>query len=173
MDPLSTVLNPQQLEAVRHGDGPLLILAGAGSGKTRVLTHRIAHLLRERLARPAEILAVTFTNKAAGELRHRVERLVGPEAERLWVATFHAAGARLLRREAEALSLPRTFAIYDEGDALAETKRACQDLGVDLGTARQHLSRIDRWKNAGLLPDAVKLAEFDVPGKTALKVYAR
>src|SRR4051812_49551987 len=117
VDPLAKVLNPQQLEAVRHGDGPLLILAGAGSGKTRVLTHRIAHLLREKLARPAEVLAVTFTNKAAGELRDRVAKLVGPEAERLWGATFHAAGARLLPRAAEALSLPRTLATYHEGDA--------------------------------------------------------
>jgi len=173
VDPLAKLLNPQQLEAVRYGSGPLLILAGAGSGKTRVLTHRIAHLLRERLARPAEILAVTFTNKAAGELRGRVQGLVGPEAERLWVATFHAAGARLLRREAEALSLPRAFAIYDEADALAETKRACQDLGVDLGTARQHLSRIDRWKNQGILPASVQVPDWDVPGKVAIRVYDR
>jgi DNA helicase II / ATP-dependent DNA helicase PcrA len=172
-DPLAKVLNPPQLEAVRHGEGPLLILAGAGSGKTRVLTHRIAHLLRERLARPAEILAVTFTNKAAGELRERVEKLVGPDAQRLWVATFHAAGARILRREAEALGLTRSFAIYDDADQLAEAKRATSDLGFDLGTARQHLSRIDRWKNAGLLPAEVGVAEYDVPGKTALKVYQR
>src|SRR5437588_10060192 len=131
-DPLARVLNPPQLEAVRHGEGPLLILAGAGSGKTRVLTHRIAHLLRERLARPAEILAVTFTNKAAGELRERVEKLVGPEdAERLWVATFHAAGARILRREADALGLTRTFAIYDDADQLAAAKRAAADPGFD------------------------------------------
>jgi DNA helicase II / ATP-dependent DNA helicase PcrA len=172
-DPLARVLNPPQLEAVRHGEGPLLILAGAGSGKTRVLTHRIAHLLRERLARPAEILAVTFTNKAAGELRERVEKLVGPDAQRLWVATFHAAGARILRREAEALGLTRSFAIYDDADQLAEAKRATSDLGFDVGTARQHLSRIDRWKNAGLLPADVRVAEYDVPGKTALKVYQR
>jgi len=172
-DPLARVLNPPQLEAVRHGEGRLLILAGAGSGKTRVLTHRIAHLLRERLARPAEILAVTFTNKAAGELRERVEKLVGPDAQRLWVATFHAAGARILRREAEALGLTRSFAIYDDADQLAEAKRATSDLGFDVGTARQHLSRIDRWKNAGLLPADVRVAEYDVPGKTALKVYQR
>ena len=172
-DPLAKVLNPPQIEAVRHGEGPLLILAGAGSGKTRVLTHRIAHLLRERLARPAEILAVTFTNKAAGELRERVEKLVGPDAQRLWVATFHAAGARILRREAEALGLTRSFAIYDDADQLAEAKRATSDLGFDVGTARQHLSRIDRWKNAGLLPADVRVAEYDVPGKTALKVYQR
>src|SRR6266850_1608172 len=172
-DPLTKVLNPPQLEAVRHGEGPLLILAGAGSGKTRVLTHRIAHLLRERLARAPEILAVTFTNKAAGELRERVEKLVGPDAERLWVATFHAAGARILRREAEALGLTRSFAIYDDADQLAEAKRATSDLGFDVGTARQYLARIDGWKNAGLLPAEVQVAEYDVPGKTALKVYAR
>ena len=172
-DPFAKVLNPPQLEAVRHGEGPLLILAGAGSGKTRVLTHRIAHLLRERLARPPEILAVTFTNKAAGELRERVEKLVGPDAQRLWVATFHAAGARILRREAEALGLTRSFAIYDDADQLAEAKRATSDLGFDLATARQHLAKIDRWKNAGLLPPDVRIAEYDVPAKTALKVYAR
>jgi DNA helicase-2/ATP-dependent DNA helicase PcrA len=172
-DPFAKVLNPPQLEAVRHGEGPLLILAGAGSGKTRVLTHRIAYLLRERLARPPEVLAVTFTNKAAGELRERVEKLVGPEAQRLWVATFHAAGARILRREAEALGLTRSFAIYDDADQLAEAKRATSDLGFDAATAKQHLSRIDRWKNAGLLPGDVRLAEYDVPGKTALKVYGR
>src|SRR6266446_259199 len=172
-DPLAKVLNPPQLEAVRHGEGPLLILAGAGSGKTRVLTHRIAHLLRERLARAPEILAVTFTNKAAGELRERVEKLVGPEAERLWVATFHAAGAHILRREAEALGLTRSFAIYDDADQLSEVKRAASDLGMDAATARQQLARIDRWKNAGLLPDEVRVGEYDVPGKAALGVYRR
>jgi len=174
MDPLAKVLNPPQLEAVRHGEGPLLILAGAGSGKTRVLTHRIAHLLRERLARAPEILAVTFTNKAAGELRERVGKLVGPEdAQRLWVATFHAAGARILRREAEALGLTRTFAIYDDADQLAAARRAAADLGFDTATAKAHLSRIDRWKNAGVLPAEVRVPEYDVPGKAAAKVYTK
>src|SRR5205814_8153199 len=158
--PLAKVLNPPQLEAVRHGEGPLLILAAAGSGKTRVLTPRIAHLLRERLARAPEILAVTFTNKAAGELRERIARLVGPEdAQRLWVATFHAAGARILRREAEAMGLTRTFAIYDDADQLAAARRAAADLGFDTATAKAHLSRIDRWKNSGLLPSDVRVAE--------------
>jgi DNA helicase-2/ATP-dependent DNA helicase PcrA len=166
-------LNPPQLEAVQHGEGPLLILAGAGSGKTRVLTHRIAFLLRENLARAGEILAVTFTNKAAGELKERVEKLVGPDAARLWVATFHAAGARILRREAEALGLTRSFAIYDDADQLAAAKRATADCGFDVGTAKLHLARIDRWKNAGLLPGEVQVAEYDVPGKTALTVYTR
>ena len=158
---------------MRHGEGPLLILAGAGSGKTRVLTHRIAHLLHARLARAPEILAVTFTNKAAGELKERVGKLVGPEGERLWVATFHAAGARILRREAEALGLTRSFAIYDDGDQLAEAKRATVDLGMDVSTAKQHLSKIDRWKNAGLLPAEVETTEFDIPSKSAKRVYER
>jgi DNA helicase-2/ATP-dependent DNA helicase PcrA len=174
VDPLAKVLNPPQLEAVRHGDGPLLILAGAGSGKTRVLTHRIAHLLRERLARAPEILAVTFTNKAAGELKERVSHLIGAEdAQRLWVATFHAACARILRREAEALGLTRAFAIYDDADQLSTAKRATADLGFDAGTAKAHLSRIDRWKNAGLLPSEVRVPDYDVPGKTAAKVYTK
>jgi DNA helicase-2/ATP-dependent DNA helicase PcrA len=174
MDPLAKVLNPPQLEAVRHGEGPLLILAGAGSGKTRVLTHRIAHLLREKLARAPEILAVTFTNKAAGELKERVGKLVGADdAQRLWVATFHAACARMLRREAEALGLTRAFAIYDDADQLNTAKRAAADLGFDAGTAKAHLSRIDRWKNAGLLPSEVRVPDYDVPGKTAAKVYTR
>ena len=166
-------MNPQQFAAATHGDGPLLILAGAGSGKTRVLTHRIAHLVREGLARPPEILAVTFTNKAAGELRERVEHLVGPEAQKLWVATFHAASARILRREAESLKLTRDFTIYDDGDQLGAVKRVCADLDVDAGLARQYLARIDRWKNAGLLPEKVRPDDFDIPGKAAVKVYAR
>ena len=172
-DPLARLLNPPQLEAVTHAEGPLLILAGAGSGKTRVLTHRIAWLVRERRAHPGEILAVTFTNKAAGELKERIEKLVGPEAERLWVSTFHAFGARVLRRECEALGLARAFAIYDDADQLAECKRACQDLGLEPSNAKAYLARIDGWKNQGLLWSEVKPAQFDVPGHTARRVYER
>src|SRR3546814_5631307 len=95
------VLNPGQWEAVTHTDRPLLIVAGAGSGKTRVLTHRIAHLIHEHVVSPFEILAITFTNKAADEMKHRVGALVGPVAEKMWVSTFHSACVRILRRDAE------------------------------------------------------------------------
>ncbi|MBS2026028.1 MAG: UvrD-helicase domain-containing protein, partial [Deltaproteobacteria bacterium] len=173
IDPLAKLLNPPQLQAVRHTEGPLLVLAGAGSGKTRVLVHRLAHLLRSNLARPGEILAVTFTNKAAGELKERVHALVGPGAERLWVSTFHAFGARLLRREADALGLTRSFAIYDDSDQLAAMKRVLSDMNVEAGEAKSLLWRIDRWKNEGLLPPQVKAGEFDVPGQLAVKAYAR
>ncbi len=173
MDRLASQMNPPQLAAVRHEQGPLLILAGAGSGKTRVLTHRIAHLLDRGLARPGEILAVTFTNKAAGELKERVSRLVGPVAERLWVSTFHAFGARVLRREAQALGLDRSFAIYDDTDQLAACKRACEACDVEAAQAKSILHRIDRWKNEGLLPAQVKAPDYDLPAKVAAKVYAR
>src|ERR687898_3049782 len=104
-------LNEPQREAVLHGDGPLLILAGAGSGKTRVLTHRIAHLVGSGAARPGEILAITFTNKAAGEMRERVEEIVGGRARAMWVMTFHSACARMLRSDAERLGYTRGFTI--------------------------------------------------------------
>src|SRR3970040_1892268 len=102
-------LNPEQREAVLHRDGPLLILAGAGSGKTRVITFRIAHLIGDGHARPDEVLAVTFTNKASQEMRERVEGLIGTEAQGIWLSTFHALCARLLRREAPKIGLMRGF----------------------------------------------------------------
>jgi DNA helicase-2/ATP-dependent DNA helicase PcrA len=124
-------LNPPQREAVRHGEGPLLVLAGAGSGKTRVLAHRIAYLLATGVARPGEILAITFTNKAAGEMRERVEALVGRPARAMWVTTFHSACARMLRVDAERLGYARGFTIYDEADSLRMVKRAMEELHVD------------------------------------------
>src|SRR5664279_6057629 len=106
-------LNPQQRAAVVHEGSPLLIVAGAGSGKTRVLTHRIAYLLGERHVHPGAILAITFTNKAAGEMRERVAALVGGRAKAMWVSTFHSACVRILRREAAHLGMKSTFSIYE------------------------------------------------------------
>ncbi len=124
-------LNPQQRDAVTHGDGPLLILAGAGSGKTRVLTHRIAYLVATGLARPSEILAITFTNKAAGEMRDRAELLVGRRVRAMWVMTFHAACARMLRAHADRLGYTRSFTIYDQADSRRLVKRCLEEGGFD------------------------------------------
>jgi DNA helicase-2/ATP-dependent DNA helicase PcrA len=124
-------LNVPQREAVTHGEGPLLILAGAGSGKTRVLTHRIAHLIYTDEAQPNEILAITFTNKAAKEMSGRVERLLGRRTRGMWLMTFHAACARILRAEAERLGYTRQFTIYDQADARRLTKRCADAVGVD------------------------------------------
>ncbi len=124
-------LNGPQREAVEHGEGPLLVLAGAGSGKTRVLTHRIAYLLATGAARPGEILAITFTNKAAAEMRERVGQLVGRSVRAMWVTTFHSACARILRVDAERLGYSRSFTIYDQSDSLRMLKRCLTELGVD------------------------------------------
>ena len=131
-DPLLDGLNPVQRDAVTHVDGPLLIVAGAGSGKTRVLTHRIAHLIREHGISPFEILAITFTNKAAGEMKERVGALVGPVAEKMWVSTFHAACVRMLRRDADRLGYPKQFTIYDQADAVRLTGYVIRDMGLDI-----------------------------------------
>jgi ATP-dependent DNA helicase UvrD/PcrA len=124
-------LNPPQREAVTHGDGPLLILAGAGSGKTRVLTHRIAWLVQTGGARAGELLAITFTNKAAQEMRERVELLLGRSTRGMWVMTFHAACARLLRAEAPRLGYTRQYTIYDAADSRRLVKRCIDELGID------------------------------------------
>jgi DNA helicase II / ATP-dependent DNA helicase PcrA len=130
-DDLLAGLNPAQYEAVTHGEGPLLVVAGAGSGKTRVLTHRIAHLIDEHRISPHQILAITFTNKAAGEMRERIGRLVGPVASRMWISTFHSACVRILRRDAGRLGYPSTFTIYDQADAVRLTGYVLRDLGID------------------------------------------
>jgi len=124
-------LNPPQREAVEHSEGPLLVIAGAGSGKTRVLTHRIAYLLATGAARPGEILAITFTNKAAAEMRERVGDLIGRSVRAMWVTTFHSACARMLRADAERLGYSRSFTIYDQSDSLRMLKRCLRELRVD------------------------------------------
>ena len=120
-------LNPVQAEAVTHTEGPLLVVAGAGSGKTRVLTHRIAHLIEQGVS-PFEILAITFTNKAAQEMRERVAALVGPVAQKMWVSTFHSACVRILRRDGHRLGYPSSFTIYDQADAQRLTGYVVRDL---------------------------------------------
>ncbi len=130
-DDLLVGLNPVQREAVTHTDGPLLVIAGAGSGKTRVLTHRIAHLIRNEGVSPFEILAITFTNKAAEEMRNRVGALVGPVADKMWVSTFHSACVRILRRDGKALGFPSSFTIYDQADAVRLTGYVLRDLNLD------------------------------------------
>ena len=168
-------LNEPQREAVLHGEGPLLILAGAGSGKTRVLTHRIAHLVGSGAARPSEILAITFTNKAAGEMRERVEALVGGRARAMWVMTFHSACARMLRADAERLGYTRGFTIYDEQDALRLVKASMDELDVDpkrfapRGVRRQ----ISEAKNALLDAEAYRLKVSSFFEQTAADVYER
>lgn len=124
-------LNPAQREAVSHSGSALLVVAGAGSGKTRVLTRRIAYLLAERSASPHEILAITFTNKAAGEMKERVAELVGPRAKAMWVSTFHSACVRILRQEAAHLGLASTFSIYDQADSVRLMTLVCRDLDLD------------------------------------------
>jgi DNA helicase-2/ATP-dependent DNA helicase PcrA len=123
-------LNPDQADAVVHGEGPLLVVAGAGSGKTRVLTHRIAHLIAEGVS-PFEIIAITFTNKAADEMKHRVGALVGSVAQKMWVSTFHSACVRILRRDGGALGFPSSFTIYDQADAVRLTGYVLRDMNVD------------------------------------------
>ncbi|MET9253402.1 DNA helicase PcrA [Streptomyces sp. NPDC003717] len=124
-------LNDNQRAAVEHADTPLLIVAGAGSGKTRVLTHRIAYLLAERAVHPGQILAITFTNKAAGEMKERVEQLVGPRAGAMWVMTFHSACVRILRRESKRLGFTSSFSIYDAADSKRLMALVCRDLDLD------------------------------------------
>ncbi|MBP2704783.1 DNA helicase PcrA [Microbispora sp. RL4-1S] len=124
-------LNPQQREAVIHQGSPLLIVAGAGSGKTRVLTHRIAYLLSERGVQPGEILAITFTNKAAREMKERVDKLIGPRSKAMWVMTFHSACVRILRREAKRLGFPSSFSIYDQADSQRLMAMVCRELDLD------------------------------------------
>jgi DNA helicase-2/ATP-dependent DNA helicase PcrA len=161
IDPLLEGLNPQQSAAVTHAGGPLLVVAGAGSGKTRVLTRRIAYLMARRNIAPYEILAITFTNKAAGEMKERVGELVGPIAKSMWVSTFHSACVRILRQEAGRLGYSNTFSIYDSADSQRLITIVAKELNLDPKRypARQFQSIISNAKNELLSPqDYLKAA---------------
>ena len=167
-------LNPEQAEAVRCVNGPLLVLAGAGSGKTRMLTHRIAYLVASGAAHPSEILAVTFTNKAAREMRERVDGLLERGAEGTWVSTFHSTCVRILRRDIGHLGYERSFVIYDQSDSLTAVKRVCRSLSLDEKSypPRGIRAGIDRLKNRGLMP--ADLSAFDtVHGDRMAEIYQR
>lgn len=157
-------LNPSQREAVLHRGGPLLIVAGAGSGKTRVLTHRIAYLLAARDVHPGQVLAITFTNKAAGEMRERVGHLVGPRAKIMWVSTFHSACVRILRREASTIGMRQSFSIYDAADSQRMMALACRELDLDPKRypPRRFSHRVSALKNE-LVDDEAYAAQAESP----------
>jgi DNA helicase-2/ATP-dependent DNA helicase PcrA len=167
-------LNPEQREAVLHRDGPLLILAGAGSGKTRVITYRIAYLIGDGHAEPGEVLAVTFTNKAAGEMRERVEALIGEDCNGIWLSTFHALCARLLRREAPKIDLSRDFVIYDSSDQVAVVKQALKELDLDdkFVPPRMALSRISQAKNRMEGPDSLR-GTYNIREEQIARIYEK
>ncbi|MGH7067573.1 MAG: ATP-dependent helicase, partial [Acetobacteraceae bacterium] len=168
-------LNPEQRRAVETLDGPLLVLAGAGTGKTRVLTTRFAHILLQGRAAPWQILAVTFTNKAAREMRERVAAMLGQPVEGLWLGTFHALAARMLRRHAELVRLKPDFSILDTDDQLRLLKPLMQRAGLDLQRFPPPvlLSLIQRWKDRGLTPDRISPAEdTDFAAGRARSLYA-
>jgi DNA helicase-2/ATP-dependent DNA helicase PcrA len=171
-------LNEPQKEAVLHGNGPLLVLSGAGSGKTRVITRRVAHLVQMRGVLPWRILAVTFTNKAAREMRERLVQLLGLQAHELVVSTFHSSASMILRRVlrdesvASWLGLTPSFVIYDDGDQMQLVKRALRDIRVDpVMQPREILHRIDQEKNAARLPDDMSVDVDDVRGMVVQKTY--
>jgi len=157
-----TGLNPEQRAAVEAVDGPVLVLAGAGTGKTRVLTTRLAHILATGKAKPWELLAVTFTNKAAREMRERITHIIGPEAEGLrWLGTFHSVAAQILRRHAELVGLKSSFTILDTDDQERLLKQLIEAENIDIKrwTARHMAGLIDQWKNRGWVPAAVPVSE--------------
>ncbi|MEM1004404.1 MAG: UvrD-helicase domain-containing protein, partial [Pseudomonadota bacterium] len=169
-------LNPAQREAVEQLDGPVLMLAGAGTGKTKALTTRIAHLLSTSKARPNEILSVTFTNKAAREMKQRVGRLLGQPAEGMpWLGTFHAICVKLLRRHAELVDLKSTFTILDSDDQLRLLKQLVQAANIDdkRWPARMLAGIIDDWKNRALTPDKVPTADAGAYNNKGIEIYAQ
>ena len=173
MDTIYDTLNPEQKEAVFHTEGPLLILAGAGSGKTRVLTHRIAYLIEEQDVNPWNILAITFTNKAAEEMRERVDRLVGFGAEQIWVATFHSTCVRILRRHIQEIGYDTNFTIYDTDDQKSIMKQVLKKLDLDPKQfpERQMISFVSSCKNEMLTPEDVLHGALDFRKKKLAEVY--
>jgi DNA helicase II / ATP-dependent DNA helicase PcrA len=166
-------LNPAQREAVLHVDGPLLVVAGAGSGKTRVLTHRVAHLIGAHGIKPNEILAITFTNKAATEMRERLERMLGHTARAIWILTFHAACGRMLRREAERLGYRSNFTIYDQADQIRLVKACLEELGKDPKrfTPRGIHTQISNAKNQLITPEDYTARVSSFWDQTVAEVY--
>ena len=167
-------LNKPQKEAVMHLDGPLLIVAGAGSGKTKVLTSRIANIIKEKKAYPNQILAVTFTNKAAKEMQNRVSKILGSTAVGLsWLGTFHSICAKLLRKHASAVNLNSNFTIIDTDDQIRLIKNICKAENIDIKqlSPRYILAIIDRWKNKGYYPNDVVINRKDIYEKTILPLY--
>jgi len=167
-------LNKAQKEAVMHLDGPLLIVAGAGSGKTKVLTTRIANIIKEKKAYPNQILAVTFTNKAAKEMQKRVSKILGSTAIGLsWLGTFHSICAKLLRKHASAVNLNSNFTIIDTDDQIRLIKNICKGENIDIKqlAPRYILAIIDRWKNKGFYPNEVVINKKDIYEKTILPIY--
>ena len=167
-------LNDAQKEAVLHLDGPLLIVAGAGSGKTKVLTSRIAHIIKEKKAFPNQILAVTFTNKAAKEMQNRVSKILGSSAVGLsWLGTFHSICAKLLRKHASAANLNSNFTIVDTDDQIRLIKNICKAENIDIKqlSPRFILAIIDRWKNKGFYPNEVVINKKDLYEKVVLPLY--
>ncbi len=167
-------LNEKQQEAVLHLDGPLLIVAGAGSGKTKVLTSRIAHIIRSHKAFSSQILAVTFTNKAAKEMQNRVSKLIRKQATGLpWLGTFHSISAKILRKHAEAAELKSNFTIIDQDDQVRLVKNICKAENIDIKkiSPKYILAVIDKWKNKGFYPSDVVLKKKDVLEVSFLKIY--
>ena len=167
-------LNEAQREAVSYLSGPLLIVAGAGSGKTRVLTSKIAHIVKEKKAYPNQILAVTFTNKAAKEMQNRVGILLKKEAIGLsWLGTFHSISAKLLRRHAEAANLKSNFSIIDQVDQIRLIKNICKVENIDTKkiSPKYILTMIDNWKNKGWHPEQVITKKKDILEKSFLSIY--
>jgi DNA helicase II / ATP-dependent DNA helicase PcrA len=167
-------LNKAQKEAVMHSEGPLLIVAGAGSGKTKVLTSRIANIIKEKKAFPNQILSVTFTNKAAKEMQIRVSRILGSSAVGLsWLGTFHSICAKLLRKHASAVNLNSNFTIIDTDDQIRLIKNICKAENIDIKqlAPRYILAIIDRWKNKGFYPNEVIINQKDIYEKTVLPIY--